>query len=242
MEDDEAICVAPGFLFGCSDGEEEVVAGEGWAAPEFLEAIPVDFEFFAAYGSFFGAAGNAAREDVEFVVLGQELDADVVFDLVPVFGSEFFFEFCETAFRGADEVGDGWVGGAHFLQHGFGRDTPIHDPGAAFLAVLGGDFFQHCAQRGFVGSVAAHDLVGDGQAVRGDDQGDDDLGDDDLEAVGAFVAAVAEGFEVAGLGGVAVGIDLEVTAGKIVEKDVEGGVEEANPAFAQMSEKVFPVI
>lgn len=44
-----------------------------------------------------------------------------------------------------------------------------------------GDPGEHVAQGGFVGGVAAHDFVGDGKSVGGDDQGDDDL-----QAVGAF--------------------------------------------------------
>lgn len=51
------------------------------------------------------------------------------------------------------------------------------------------------ALAGLVGGVAAHDFIGEGEPVGGDDERDDDL-----ETVGGLVAAVAEGFEFAGLG------------------------------------------
>jgi hypothetical protein len=108
----------------------------------------------------------------------------------------------------------------------------IHDPGATLFAVAGGDFPEHVGQRGFVGGVAAHDFITDRKAVRGDDQGDDDL-----HAVGTLVAAVTEGFETARLGDRAVGIDFEVGAGEIGEKDVIAGAEKSAPAFLEVGEE-----
>ena len=162
---------------------------------------------------------------------------DVVFDLLPVFGGEVFLQFGEATFGGADKVSNRWIGLAHLSEGFFGGDAAIHDPGALLFAVAVGDFFQHAGERGFVGGVAAHDFVADGKSVRGDDEGDDDL-----HAVGALVAAVAEGFDFARFGDRAVGIDLEVGAGEVVEQDVVSGAEESRPAILEVGEEFFPML
>ena len=62
-----------------------------------------------------------------------------------------------------------------------------------------------------------------------------------MHAVGTFVTAVAEGLELTGFGDRAVGIDLEVGAGEIVEQDVVAGTEEPGPAFLEMGEECLAV-
>ena len=42
-EDDEAVGVAAGFLFGGTDGEEQFVARKAGAGLEFFEAVPIGF-------------------------------------------------------------------------------------------------------------------------------------------------------------------------------------------------------
>ncbi len=89
---------------------------------------------------------------------------------MPVFGGEILFEFCETTFRGADEVAYGGVGLAHLIECFLGGDATIHDPCAPLFAVAVGDFLEHVGQRGFVRGIAAHDFITDRKAVRGDDE------------------------------------------------------------------------
>ena len=52
VKDDESVGVAPGFLFGGSDGEEQFVAGEFFAFLEFFEACPVGSQAFCAAWRF----------------------------------------------------------------------------------------------------------------------------------------------------------------------------------------------
>ena len=82
----------------------------------------------------------------------------------------------------------------------------------------------YCASilaRKAVRDIAGQDLVGQGKTVRGDDQGDDHL-----DAIGAFIPAVAEGaFPMLRW------VALEVGAGQVVEQHVKAGIEEAAPAF-----------
>ena len=85
--------------------------------------------------------------------------------------------------------------------------------------------------------MIAHDFIADGQAV-----GSDDQGDDDLHAVGALVAAVTEGFEAAGFGDRAVGIDFKVGARQIIEQDVIGYAEESKPAVLEVAEEGLAMI
>lgn len=70
MEDEKPVGVAPSFLFGGTDGEQQVVAGEVVALLEFLEVSPVGFEFFAPHGAFLAAAVQAAGQHVQFAVAG----------------------------------------------------------------------------------------------------------------------------------------------------------------------------
>ncbi len=92
---------------------------------------------------------------------------------------------------------------------------------------MGFDALQEVAQRRFVRGVAGHYLVGQWQAIRRHDQGDDDL-----DAVGAFVPAVTMP-SLAGVGRIA----LEVSARQIVEQDFELGLEQSLPALLQEAEQ-----
>ena len=59
-----------------------------------------------------------------------------------------------------------------------------------------------------------------------------------MDAVGAFVAGVAEAFFGAcGVGG----IDFEIGAGEVVEEDIELGSEEVAPFFGEVAEEVVIV-
>ena len=74
--------------------------------------------------------------------------------------------------------------------------TPIHDPDPLGLAVAAADGREHPAQGGLVGRVAREHLVGERQALRRDDEGDDNL-----HTVAAFVAAVTETAGIVFVGG-----------------------------------------
>lgn len=101
-----------------------------------------------------------------------------------------------------------------------------------FFSILAGDFIKGGTQGGLVRGVAAHGFVANGQAVGGDDEGYDDL-----QTVGAFVPTVSKGFEIAGFGSGAVGIDFEVGTSQVVQEDVVGGLKEVGPAIFEMSEE-----
>jgi hypothetical protein len=75
----------------------------------------------------------------------------------------------------------------HFLQHLLGGNPAIHDPDPLGPSVRLGDLLQDVEQCGFVQCVAGHDFMGQGEALRGHDQGDHHL-----HAVEALVPAVAE--------------------------------------------------
>ena len=92
------------------------------------------------------------------------------------------------------------------------------------------DLAQKRPQRLAVGGVAGQAFVGQRQTFGGYHQGDHQL-----RAIGPLVAAVAVATFVA-LGQIR-GVDLEISAGQIVEQHVEIGVEEIAPAPRQMREQ-----
>ena len=57
--------------------------------------------------------------------------------MLPVFGGEVFFEFCEVAFGSGYEVAYGGTGLAHLTEGLFGGDAAIHDPWCAALCRSG---------------------------------------------------------------------------------------------------------
>ena len=118
---------------------------------------------------------------------------------------------------------------AHFLQHFFSRDAPIHQPDALGLAVLGFDLAQKLSKRRFVQRVARQHFVSQRKALWRDDQRDHDL-----HAVTAFIAAVAKAPLVVVILG---WITLEVSAGQIIEQHLEAGVKQVAPATHQMIEQ-----
>lgn len=88
---------------------------------------------------------------------------------------EFFLELAQPAFGRADEIAHRRIGGAHLRKNLFGGHAAIHQPDTLGLAVLGFDAFQKALPRRLVGGVARQHLIGQGQAVRRDDEGDDHL-------------------------------------------------------------------
>ncbi len=92
------------------------------------------------------------------------------------------------------------------------------------------DLAQKHPQRLAVRRIAGQNLVGQRQAL-----GRDDEGDHDLRTVRPLVAAVAVATLVA-LRQIR-GVDLEISAGQIVQQHVEIGVEEIAPALRQMREQ-----
>jgi hypothetical protein len=95
------------------------------------------------------------------------------------------------------------------------------------LAQLRFDLFQESFQGGGVGGVAGHDLIGQREALRRDDQGDDHL-----HAVRPLVAAVAELAQARRRW-----IALEIGAGQVVEQNIEADGEEAVPTLLQHLEE-----
>jgi len=84
-------------------------------------------------------------------------------------------------------------------------------------------------QRRAIGGVARQNLVGEREAFRRDDQGDDDL-----HTVVALVAAVA----VAALVVLIIRrIGFEIRAGQIIQQHFKARSEQVLPALAQMTEQ-----
>ena len=142
------------------------------------------------------------------------------------------FETGEAAFGRSHQIVHGRIASAHFGENLLGRNAAIHHPNPARLAVLALDLGEERAQRLAVGGVAGQDLIGERQALRGDDERDDEL-----RAIGPLVAAVAVA-SLAVLRQIG-GVDLEIRAGQIVEQHIEGGVEQIAPALGQMREQLL---
>ena len=174
-------------------------------------------------------AVGALGQHVEFLALRQELDPHAGSGLAPGLVEEVMLEAAQAALGRSHQILHRRVALAHLGEHGLGGDAAIHHPDAPRLAVLRLDLGQEAAQRGLVGGVAGHDLVGERQAFRRHHQGDDDL-----DAVGALVAAIAEAALVVF---VLRRIGFEIGAGQVVEQDVEAGVEEIAPAIDEMGEQ-----
>src|ERR687896_1550202 len=88
--------------------------------------------------------------------------------------------------------------------------------------------FNQYLERGLVGGVARQHFVGDGETLRGNDQGNDDL-----HAVAPLVAAVTKAalvlFVLRRRG-------FDVSTCQIIEQDVEVDTEQVLPALGQMME------
>ena len=142
-------------------------------------------------------------EDVEFAVLGQQLDLHALPGPLPGLVDEVLLQPRQAPLRGADQILHRLVAAAHLCQHRLGGNAAVHHPDAARLAVLRLDPGQEGAQRPAVGGVAGQDLAGERQAF-----GRHHQGDHHLRAVRPLVAAVAVAALVA-LGQVG-GVDLEI--------------------------------
>ena len=94
------------------------------------------------------------------------------------------------------------------------------------------DLGEERAQRLAVGGVAGQDLIGERQALRGDDERDDKL-----RTIGPLVAAVAVA-SFAVLRQIR-GVDLEIRAGQIIKQHIEGGVEQIAPTFSQVRKQLL---
>jgi len=90
--------VASGLLFGRSDLEQKLITGEGGTSLQFAQTRPVGFEFLFPHCALFGPPGQAAGEDVDFVVLFEKFDVDVVFDFFPGFSARLFSSLVSRPF------------------------------------------------------------------------------------------------------------------------------------------------
>ena len=118
---------------------------------------------------------------------------------------------------------------AHRRQRLLGRNPPVHDPHPLGPAVLRLDLRQKLRQRRV---VARHHLVGQRKPFRGHDQRDHHL-----HAVRALVAAVAE-LALARKRRVA----FKIGGSQVIEQNIETGLEQRLPAFAQKREKCSLVL
>jgi hypothetical protein len=109
--------------------------------------------------------------NVEFVVLRQKLDLDAFARLAPGLVEKMLFEARQASLGRSHQILHGRVGGAHLSENILGRHAAVHHPHAPRLAVLALDRVEECAQRLAVGGVAGQDLIGDRQALGGDDEG-----------------------------------------------------------------------
>ena len=88
---------------------------------------------------------------------------------------------------------------------------------------------EHVAQRGLVGGVARHHLVGQRQSL-----GSNHQGDDHLHAIAAAVPAVAE---APGVLRILRHVALKVGAGQIIEQHFVAHAEQIGPTLAQVTKK-----
>jgi hypothetical protein len=166
---------------------------------------------------------------MDFAVLRQEFDAQVLAHLLPGFFGEFLFQFRQSSFGRADEVTDPGLALPQFGQHGFGGNAAVHHPDAFGVAVTFLNQLQHVPERGLVSGVAGEHFAGQRQAL-----GRDDQRHDDLHAVAAFVPAVTE---AAGIAFVFGHVAFKICRGQVVEQHVELRAKEIAPAPAQMGEE-----
>jgi hypothetical protein len=172
-------------------------------------------------------ASVTACEDVDLAFLFQELDIDALAHLRPRLGEKRLLQLAQPPLGCPDEVAHRCVSATHRGETVLGRDTAVHDPNALGLAILLFDLGEEVLQRGLVAGVARQDLVGQGKALRGHDQGDDNL-----DAIGALVTTVAVlAFAVLRR------LAFEIGAGQIVEQHIEADIEQHPPALLQRGEQ-----
>ena len=200
---------------------QPLVAGEVLLL-DFVQALPESLELAAAHAALFADARAAFGQHIDFALLRQEFDAQLLAHLLPGFVRQFLFQFRQPAFGRADEVTDLRLALPQFGQHGFGGNAPVHHPDAFGCAVALLNQFQHVPQRGFVGGIAGEHFIGQRQPL-----GRDDQRHDDLHAVATFVATITE---AAGIAFIIRHVALEVGAGQVVEQHVELRAKEIAPA------------
>ena len=152
-----------------------------------LQALHQTLELPLAHGAFLVDAVAAFGEHRQFAILRQQLHADARAYRLPGQGEEGSFQFGEPAPRRADQVVHRRIGRAHAFEHFLGGNAAVHHPDPFRSSVLRFDLLQEHLERGLVGGVARQHFVGDGETLRGHDQGNDDL-----HAVAPLVAAVAK--------------------------------------------------
>ena len=179
------------------------------------------------HGALLHDAVGAFHVDDHLPVLLEQLHLHLVANRVPGLLRQRALQLGEAPLGRADHVLA--AAGGQLLERFLGGDAPIHQPDPAGAAVEPLDLVEKGPQRGVVGRVALHDLVGHGEPL-----GRDHQRDDDLHAVAAMVPTVAVCALVPRRKG---RFALEVRARQIVEKHVAGGVEHVHPAPAQMLEE-----
>ena len=163
------------------------------------------------------------------VVRLRHLHVDAFLHVLPVRLLQLVSEHLQVSARSADEIPVPAF--AHLPQRLLRRNAPVHQPEAADLPVLLLQPPDERHLRLLVARVAGHDLVGEGEAVRREDERDHDL-----QAVAPLVAAVAVALEVA-LEGLRA-VDLEVRAREVEEEDVARRAEEPRPPVAEEVEEL----
>ena len=117
----------------------------------------------------------ALSEHVNFVVLREKFDIHAIADLVPGQIRQCLLVTAQPSFGRSHEVGDRRIAHPHFFENLFSRNASVHHPYALCFAVLFLDLLEEPSESGIVGGVAGHNLIGQGEAFRGNDQGNDHL-------------------------------------------------------------------
>ena len=220
-------CPGPaGGLFGGAELEQQLIPGIGLPL-QLAEPLPQGLQPSPAHAAFLQPPLVTPHQNVEFPLLGEELDRDRRPHRLPGLRQERLFQPRQAALGGAHQVAHGRVTRAHGRQGRFGGDAAVHDPDPLGAAILLFDLFQEAGQRGLIGRVARHHLVGQREAVRGHDQRDHHL-----HAIRTLVPAVAEpALAVDGR------VALKIGTGQVIQQDIEAGIEQRGPPRAQKREE-----
>ena len=103
---------------------------------DLLEPRPQPLQLAPSHGPFLVDAVAALRQNVEFLLLGHELDVDAITHVLPGQADQRLLHLAEPPFGRADQIGDRRIGLAHLGEDIFGGDAAIHHPDALCLAVL----------------------------------------------------------------------------------------------------------
>lgn len=202
------------FFFGCAEFEKQRVTGD-FLTLEFFEASPEVLQAALAHSPLLAHPFRAAGQYVQLTILLQQSNVNFVANLLPGLGQEGLFKFTQFPFGGAYQVEDRTGALPHDLQYRFGRNAPIHHPGALSLAVLRLDGSKEIPQGGFVTGVAGQHFIGQRETLRGHNETQNDL-----HTIGSLVAAVAKLLypNTAWVG-------LKIRTGQVIEQNVRSGRE-----------------